>query len=289
MTGLKGIAGAVTAVTGFEKGSGKTTFLNYALPYAREFGPVAVFTIGVDGSLKARESGAAIPEIHVEPGDLVLTTELFARASSARFEVLDTLPGRTALGRLLVGRAIRAGSITLVGPEHFSLMAELIERVRSERWASSVLVDGAVSRITQVSALGDVKFAFTVRADRSNLARVSAKIRAISELSALPAEAPGPDSLRMEGPVTTEGLKALPEGTARISVEDFTKFFLESSELVRALGRYRFSVRRAFELLCFAVTLRDVTREEFLQAVGPQAGTQLLFNPYEAEPGGVRP
>ena len=30
--GLKGIAGAVTAVTGFEKGSGKTTFLNYALP-----------------------------------------------------------------------------------------------------------------------------------------------------------------------------------------------------------------------------------------------------------------
>ena len=282
MLELKGIDGAVTAVTGFEKGSGKTTFLNYALPYARAFGPVAVFTIGVDGSLKAREAGVSVPEIRVEPGDIVLTTEAFARASSARFEVLDTLPGRTAIGKLLVGRAVRAGSITLVGPEHFSLMAEVIGRVRSEGWARSVLVDGAVNRITQVSALGDVQFAFAVRTERSNLARVAARVRAITELSALPVLVPGPDGHRIDGPVTTESLKVLPEGTTAISVEDFTKFFLEPSELFRALERYRFSVRRAFELLCFSITLRDVTRDEFLHAAGSEAGQKILFNPYEA-------
>ncbi len=284
MKELKGIDGAVTAVTGFEKGSGKTTFLNFALPYAREFGPVAVFTIGVDGSLKAREAGVFVPEIKVEPGDIVLTTESFARASDARFEVLDTLPGRTALGRLMVGRALRAGSITLVGPEHFSLLAEVIARVRSEGWVRSVLVDGAVNRITQVSALGDVRFAFTVRADRSNLVKVSARVRAITELSSLPLESPGPDSRRIEGPVTSESLKVLPEGTTTISVEDFTKFFLEPTELFRALERYRFSVRKAFELLCYSITLRDVTREEFLQAAGPKAGPKILFNPYEVRP-----
>ncbi|HWQ07736.1 MAG TPA: hypothetical protein VN436_01465, partial [Holophaga sp.] len=177
MNALKGICGAVTAVTGFEKGSGKTTFLNHALSIARPAGPVAVFSIGVDGSLKARETGAAVPEIRVFPGDVVLTTELFARASGARFEVLETLPGRTALGRLLVGRALRGGSVTLVGPEHFSLLAEIIDLVRRERWAASVLVDGAVNRITQVSALGDVRFVFTVRADRANLAKVSERVR----------------------------------------------------------------------------------------------------------------
>ena len=278
---LQGIEGAVTAVTGFEKGSGKTTFLNYALAYARAFGPVAILTIGVDGFLKAREIRDAAPEIRVQPGDIVLTTEAFARASSARFEVLDTLAGRTALGKLMVGRTVRAGSITLVGPEHFSLMAEVIGQVRSEGWAQSILVDGAVNRITQVSALGDVQFAFTVRADRSNLTKVSARIRAIAELSSLPMETPGPASHLIEGPVTTESLKVLPEGTTTISVADFTKFFLEPSELFRALSRYRFSVRRGFELLCFAITLRDVTREEFLLAVGPQAGPKLLFNPYE--------
>jgi hypothetical protein len=285
---LRGIAGAVTAVTGFEKGSGKTTFLNLALPYARAAGPVAVFTIGVDGSLKAREAGVTVPEIRVEPGDVVLTTESFARASGARFEVLETLPGRTALGRLLVGRTIRAGSITLVGPEHFSLLAEVIALVRREGWAHSVLVDGAVNRITQVSALGDVRFAFTVRVDRANLAKASARVRALTELAGLPLEArPAKGVHCVDGPLTTEILKTLPDGTQALSVEDFTKFFLEPGELARALERYRITVRRAFELLCFAITLRDVTRDEFLLAAGTQAGAKLLFNPYEVRSGEV--
>jgi hypothetical protein len=281
---LTGIAGVVTAVTGFEKGSGKTTFLNHALPIARQAGPVGVFTIGVDGALKAREGGVEVPEICVEPGDIVLTTEGFARASGARFEVLEALPGRTALGRLLVGRAVRAGSVTLVGSEHFSQLAGVIERVRAEGWASSVLVDGAVNRITQVSALGDVRFVFTVRVERANLAKVGAKVRALTALSALPMMPCGPASHRIEGPVTTESLKGLPEGTSVISVEDFTKFFLEPGELGRALERYRFSVRKAFELLCFAINLRDVSRQEFLQVVGPVAGARILFNPYEVRP-----
>ena len=79
MTGLEGVAGRVTAVTGFEKGSGKTTFLNALLPVARKAGPVAVFSIGVDGASKARD-GARAPEVLVEEGDVVLTTDLFARS-----------------------------------------------------------------------------------------------------------------------------------------------------------------------------------------------------------------
>lgn len=283
---LKGIAGSVTVVTGFEKGSGKTTFLNHALPIAREAGPVAAFTIGVDGSLKARETGVAVPEIRVEEGDVVLTTETFARASTARFEVLESLPGRTALGRLLLGRAVRGGSVTLVGPEHFSLLAEAIDLVRREGWVKSVLVDGAVNRITQVSALGDVRFAFTVRADRSNLARVSARVRAMAALSALPA---GDDGHRIDGPLTSEALRQLPEGVSALSIEDFTKIFLEPAELFRMLERYRLQVRRAIQLIGFAVTLRDVTRGAFLNAVGAELEPQLLFNPYEIVPGEVRP
>lgn len=281
---LTGIIGAVTAVTGFEKGSGKTTFLNHALPLARSTGPVAVFTIGVDGSLKAREAGMSVPEIRVEPGDIVLTTEGFARISEARFEILEALPGRSALGPLLVGRAVRGGSVTLVGSEHLSLLAELIGRVRHEGWARTVLVDGAVNRLTQVSALGDVRFVFTVRADRANLGRVAGRVRALVNLADLPLEAEDPLALRLEGPVTPETMKTVPEGTAALSVGDFTKFFLEPGELVRVLGRYRFSVRRAFELIGVAVTLRQVTREEFLQAVGLDVEPRILFNPYEVRP-----
>jgi len=282
MEGLRGAAGAVTAITGFEKGSGKTTFLNYALPFVREAGPVAVFTIGVDGAHKARAHAAPPPEIRVEPGDVVMTTEAFARSASARFEVLEAMPGKSTLGRLFLGRAVRGGSVTLVGSERFSVIAEAITQVRREGWAASVLVDGAVNRITQVSALGELGFVFTARVDRGNLGRAVQRIRSLRLLAELPLDPePSGDALRIEGPLTAAGLDALPREARRLSLEDFTKFFLEPAEIARALQRYEVSVRRSFRLLCVAVTLRDVTRPEFLAAVGESLDNLLLFNPYE--------
>lgn len=282
MVGIEGAAGAVTAITGFEKGSGKTTFLSYALPLVRRAGPVAVFSIGVDGALKARATSAPPPEIRVEIGDVVMTTDAFARSSPASFEILEAIPGRSSLGRLFLGRALRAGSVTLVGSEHLSILAELIAQVRRERWAVSVLVDGAVNRITQVAALGDLGFAFTARIDRGNLARVAARIRSLALLAALPVDPmPSPDILRIEGPLLAGHLAEFPEGTHRISVEDFTKVFLEPLEFERALGRMDISVRRGFRLLCFAVTLRNLSRAEFLQAVGESLEGSILFNPLE--------
>ena len=280
MKRIEEVAGAVTAVTGFEKGSGKTTFLNLALTHARSRGPAAIFTIGVDGGLKAREGGPS-GEIRVEPGDVVMTTEAFARASDARFEVLEAVPGRTALGRLLLGRAMRPGAVTLVGAEHFSTLARMIARVREEGWAASVLVDGAVNRITQVSALGEIQFAFTVRVDPGNLARAASRIRALDALAGLPE---GGEGLQLEGPVTAETLKALPEGITAWTAEDFTKFFLEPQDLLRTLERYQVAVRRRFQLLCVATTLRGVSPAAFLQAVGPRAASRILFNPFEVVP-----
>lgn len=282
MKGLAGAAGMVTAITGFEKGSGKTTFLNHALSILRASGPVAVFTIGVDGALKAREASAPPPDIRVEPGDLVLTTDAFARTSTARFEILDALPGRSTLGRLFLGRTLRRGSVTLVGSEHLSVLADVIEQVRREGWATSVLVDGAVNRVTQIAALGDLGFVFTARIDRGNLARAAARIRNLGLLAALPVEAaPSERALRIEGPLGTAQLAALPDGTEKLSIEDFTKVFLEPAELARLLQRVEVSVRREFRLLGLAVSLRDVTRAEFLQAIGESMVDSVLFNPYE--------
>ena len=282
MQALGGVAGAVTAVTGFDKGSGKTTFLNLALPYARAAGPAAVFTIGVDGARKGPEASGGI---FVQPGDVVMTTEAFARASDARFEVLEAVPGRTALGRLLLGRATRAGSVTLVGTEHLSTLAQLIAQVREEGWAQTILVDGAVSRLTQVSALGPeaglpMQFVFTARVEPANLARAAARIRALDALSRLPETVP--EALELQGPITLDTLKHLPEGTTALSAEDFTKFFLEPQDLLRTLERYPCAVRRRFTLLCLAVTLRGLTRADFLRALGGEAPANLMLNPFEA-------
>ncbi|MFZ1613520.1 MAG: hypothetical protein WAT51_05075 [Holophaga sp.] len=282
MMALEGVAGAVTAITGFEKGSGKTTFLNHAHAIARRTGPVALFTIGVDGAQKARDSHLVPPEITVAVGDVVMTTEHFARTASARFEILEALPGRSALGPLFVGRTVREGSVTLVGSEHLSVLANLLERVAQEKWAHSVLVDGAVNRLTQIRALGNVNFAFTARIDRSSLGRAAGRIRNLAALAQLPCALENSQQThRIEGIVNAERLAAVPSGIKALVIEDFTKVFLEPAELTRALGRFEFLVCQPLQLLCFAVTLRDVARDEFLQMVGPIAAAKVLFNPYE--------
>ena len=279
MTGLEDVAGRVTAVTGFEKGSGKTTFLNALLPVARRAGPVAVFSVGVDGSLKARE-GMGAPEVFVEEGDVVLTTDLFARSSSARLEVLETLPGRSVLGRHLLGRAVRRGAVTLVGADHLATLARAVVLVREEGWAASSIVDGAADRVTQLGALGDVGFVYTVRVDRGNLPRVSERLRALVALSELPvAPDPPESSLRLEGPLTEEVRQGLPEGLVALSLGDFTKMFLPPADLLRFLARVPCSVRRGYCLLGVVPALRDVGPEELRQAVGPTVSARLLSNP----------
>jgi hypothetical protein len=101
----------------------------------------------------------------------------------------------------------------------------------------------------------------------------------MAALAALPEGGTGP---ALDGPITAETLKALPIGTQAFSAEDFTKFFLEPDPLLKALERYQVSVRRRFQLLCFAITLRDLDRDRFLAAVGAAVAPSLLFNPFEA-------
>lgn len=267
-------------MTGFEKGSGKTTFLNALLPVAREAGPVAVFGIGVDGALKARD-GARAAEVRVEPGDVVLTTDLFARASSARLEILEVFPGSSVLGRLLLGRAVRGGEVTLVGAEHLAALSGAIDLVKQEGWAASSIVDGAAGRVTQVAALGDACFVFTVRADRASLARVAERLRALVALASLPASEPPPGAIRLEGPLTEEVRDSLPHDLTGLSIEDFTKSFLPPGELLRFLGRVACSVRRGFRLLAIVPALRDVTLDELREVAGPAASAVLVANPCE--------
>lgn len=272
---------SITAITGLEKGSGKTTLLNALLPLARRAGPAALFSIGVDGGLKARDASRPA-DVRVEPGDVVMTTDRFARASSARLEILDAPGERAALGHLVLGRVLRAGDVTLVGTQNLASLSETIDRVKTEGWAAAILVDGAASRLTQVGALGDAEFLFTARVDRGSLARVADRLRALVALASLPViPDPPPETLRLDGPLTEETVEALPSGLASLSIPDFTKSFLPPALVLRLLDRVPCSVRRGFRLLGLAIVRRDVSSAELSQHLGPAASRMLVPNPYE--------
>nr|WP_320132206.1 hypothetical protein [uncultured Holophaga sp.] len=275
------MAGAITAVTGLEKGSGKTTFLDLALARLRPQGPVGVFSIGLDGTQKGE--GA---QVRVRPGDIVLSAERLVRASETRVELLEALPDRAGLGRLLLGRVLRGGSLTLAGCEHLSVLGGAIARVRGEGWAASILVDGAVDRLTQVSALGapgagslaEPGFVFTARVEPANLERAAARMRGLLLMDGLPC-GPAPGGIDWEGPLTTESLKRLPVGLPSLSVEDLTKLFLSPAELFRLRGILR--LRRRLPLRALVVGLRGLDRAAFLRALGPEHAARVCFHPCE--------
>jgi hypothetical protein len=290
--GAAALSGRVTFVTGPEKGSGKTSLLNYALGLLREAGESPAFLgVGFDG--EAGDATSRASRIACRSGEVFVSAERFLRSSSCLPEILEALPGSTALGRLAVARARRDGWAVLVGPERNEHTAFAIDAIRSGPWSSTVLVDGAMNRITQVSAFRGARFLFSVRASPGDLERnVRAMARAWA-LARLPeaGSAPLPEpAYRLAGPLTAQTLARVPPEARSIIVEDFTKVFLDAQALA-ALSRDRsLAVEAGIEFAGFAVSLRDLPRERFSAALraaagGPEIEELVDYEPYGASRG----
>lgn len=289
--------GRVTFVTGPEKHCGKTTFMNRAAELARRGaraaglpGP-ALLTVGYDGEARDFLSGARKPAVPVAEGDVVVTTERFARPCSP--EILDVLPGSTALGRLCIARARRAATVALVGPEGNSLVAWAVRRI-VDGYSGTVLVDGAINRITQAASVGGARFVYALRVDGASLERAAALVRRMAALASLPVAPMRGGDAAIEGPfvldgaLTAETTARVPKGAASVVVEDFTKVFLGDSELSAFLRERTLYVGRRIEFGGFVVACRGVSDEDFSSRLADDALSALVaFNPYEERAGRV--
>jgi len=267
----------VTVIAGYGKGSGKTTLFNAALVEAQKHGPIGAFTIGFEGA-------KASPSLtRVKLGDVVITTVAFARAAEARLEIIGVLGGRSAIGQLCVARAVRGGTASLVGPEHFSQLAYAIEFVQSNGLVESILVDGAAGRLTQAGAIPNAQLVYCARADSANIKRVAAHIEMISALAVLPLDdggMPQADALRVEGPLTAALIETIPAEITKLSIDTFCDCFLDKAMFRRISKRFTISVRRRVPLLGFVIALMNVRRDAFLEAV-PTISSATVFNPLE--------
>ncbi len=274
-------AKSITAVAGASKGSGKTAFLNYMLPFLRKSGPAAVLTIGSD----VRGTKEASREIALEAGDVVVTTLPLLKNSSASFEILDIIPGRSSLGRLAAARARRPGTVQMIGSEHISDIKNAAETILGEGWAASAVVDGAGSRITQAAALGGVNFIYTMRITRTNLQQSAEKLKMLDKICGLDIwheGAESEDARIWEGPLSSSHLKGLDDAKALV-IEDFTKIFLLPQEFAALAARCHIYMREPFQLLCASVFADNVTDAQMLQAFG-KISVPLILNPYRCHP-----
>lgn len=280
--------GRVTFVTGPEKHCGKTTFLNQALSLARATGERPAFlSIGYDGEARDSLSAARKPSVPVSPGDVVVSAERFLRDSRILPEILEALSGSSAFGRICVARARRPGRLVLVGPEGNEGVARALTFISGEGIARTILVDGAINRITQVASWPGARFVFTLRADSSTLEKAARQARRLSRLASLPTPPEGFGSsegeVRLRGPLTAAAAAALPGRVRAVAVEDFTKIFLDDSELRSFLGGRALYVRAASECAGIVAVLRGVSRRAFLERLDEGTIARIVFNPYEMD------
>lgn len=132
------------AIIGMEKNAGKTTVLNHLLGHYRGC-PLAVTSIGYDGEDTDLVTGTAKPRIYIERGTIVATAAgLLDRCDITR-ELLLFTGLHTAMGEVLLLRALSDGYVQLAGPAITAQMQKLLDMI--DRFApAKIFIDGAAAR-----------------------------------------------------------------------------------------------------------------------------------------------
>jgi len=274
-------------ITGSEKNAGKTTFLNHALRSLRTETTPAFLTIGIDGETKDIIFGNPKPQVYTEPGDLLITTDSMISRSGGTFEIREVFPFKTVLGRIVLLKTLRGGFIELVGPEDNDQLSKIISYIKEEEGCQTILIDGAVNRITQVATGIDAGFVFVVKISQQNFKSGLEKIKRLSILEKIPKfseDKKGSEVWFHKGAMTETSIQKIPKDIKTVVVEDFTKIFLSLNQLKNLQNKKELFFRDVFDLLFVVVNLAGIERDEFLQNLEENNITdKIVFNPYQKD------
>jgi len=142
------------SLVGLAKNVGKTTTTNHLVAtllgeqlYRAD--ELALTSLGLDGEAIDALTGLPKPRYVPEAGMLVATTAtllLQAESEGARIERLRQLPGRTALGAVLLARIQHPGRIIIAGPTLLRDLRGALDQLHTYG-ARLGIVDGAINRL----------------------------------------------------------------------------------------------------------------------------------------------
>ncbi len=142
------------SIIGLSKNAGKTTTTNHLLEtlvggkYYRS-DELGLTSLGLDGETTDALTGLPKPRYVPQAGLLVATTsELLVQAESegTQVERLLQLPGRTAIGPVILSRILRPGRVIIAGPTLLHDLRNTID-VLGRLGARLSIVDGAINRL----------------------------------------------------------------------------------------------------------------------------------------------
>jgi hypothetical protein len=142
------------SLIGLSKNVGKTTTTNHLLETLvaerlYRVDQLALTSLGLDGEAVDALTGLPKPRYIPQEGLLVATTVDLLREGEARgieAERLLQLPGRTALGPVVIARVRRAGQLVISGPAQLREVRFALEQF-SVYGAHLSIVDGAINRL----------------------------------------------------------------------------------------------------------------------------------------------
>ncbi len=153
LTGLQDLQSL--AIVGLSKNAGKTTFLNHlvaAWQDSAEARPLALTSIGRDGETEDILSGYEKPRIYVPAGTLIASAAGALQNSDALLEILELSNIRTALGEVIVCRALSDGYVELAGPSMTDEINSIQSLMRQHEPECLFILDGALSRRSQAGS-----------------------------------------------------------------------------------------------------------------------------------------
>ena len=202
----------VTFIIGSKKNAGKTAFLNYALESLRPETGLAYLSVGVDGERTDAIFGHPKPQVRARKGDLLVTAETALPHSEASFEILNVYPSRTALGRLVLLRTLREGRVELIGPENNTQLSGILADLEKHK-AATILVDGAVDRITQAASHKKAHLVYVAKVEPENLQSALDTIKLLYAASKAPKYSNCEQLFAAEGPaILRQGDRVLIRG-----------------------------------------------------------------------------
>lgn len=300
----------INLITGPGAGCGKTMFAKAIAVSLRNAGHrFALISVGLEGTGGVRGNHGATgnqtnndsfaaeirhgkSQMIVNAGEVFVTSAAFMESSTCLPEILDVLPGSSALGRLVIARASRCGSAILAGPEQNEYLSWATKRILDEKWAATIIVDGALNRITQAASLRSARLFYAVRAGRSDYLSVARKMRHLHHIAGLPHideladnSGSGNKIFHVEGPLTPSTLGAVPGEARIIVVRDFSKIFLDEAEMALLERKRKLALGAKVEFGGFSVVLRNLSREEFMDALGGALSDRVIsWNAYAWKP-----
>ena len=168
ITGLQDLQSV--AIIGLSKNAGKTTCLNHIIAAWQASGqtrPLGLTSIGRDGEPRDILSDRPKPRIYIPAGTLIASAQEALKRSDALLEILELSNIRTALGEVVICRALSDGYVELAGPGSAEEIGVIADLLRFHEPDCLFIIDGALSRRSQAGSGISGSVILAVSADTS--------------------------------------------------------------------------------------------------------------------------